>query len=161
MPAIGMHLYVDSNRELEVLTAVLGCPGLQGSRTVVPSNTNTWICADNVTTATQTIHNLYPALRGARWRRWLVIAALVCTIGIYSIELTHLHRGTAAELACPVCHVLAHGAPNLLKPNLTPLVSFAGWYRHDLSQSQRLVISPQFDLKPQPRAPPVITPSLV
>lgn len=114
-----------------------------------------------MTTATQTIHNLYPALRGARWRRWLVIAALVCTIGIYSIELTHLHRGTAAELACPVCHVLAHGAPNLLKPNLTPLVSFAGWYCHILPWREFSLAPLRFDLKPQPRAPPVITPSLV
>lgn len=112
-------------------------------------------------TARQITHDLYPVLRQAGWRRWLVVAALVCTVGIYSIELTHDHRTTAAELACPVCHVLAHGAPSLLKPNLTPVVSFAGWYRHDLPQSQRFVISPQFDLRPQPRAPPTPAPSLV
>lgn len=114
-----------------------------------------------MTTTQQPTRNFYPALRRARWRKWLLIAALVCMLGIYSIGLTHHHQSRAAELACPVCQVMAHGAPNLLKPNLTPVASFAGWYRHDLPQSQRFVISPQFELRPQPRAPPTPAPSLV
>ena len=105
--------------------------------------------------------NLYPALRRARWRRWLVVVALVCTLGIYSIGLTHHHKTEASELACPVCQVMAHGAPNLLKPNLTPLVSFAGWYRHVLPRRDFSLVSLRFNLKPQPRAPPIIAPSLV
>ncbi|HKV97990.1 MAG TPA: hypothetical protein VJR90_10970 [Gammaproteobacteria bacterium] len=114
-----------------------------------------------MTTTQQTTRNLYPALRRTRWRRWLVIAALVCVVGIYSIELTHDHKTTAAELACPVCHVLAHGAPNLLKANLTPLVRFAGWYRHILPRLDFSAVSLRFNLKPQPRAPPIVAPSLV
>lgn len=114
-----------------------------------------------MTTTQQIALNIYPALRRARWRRWLVVVALVCTLGIYSIGLTHHHKTEASELACPVCQVMAHGAPSLLKPNLMPVVSFASWYRHDLPQSQHFVISPQFALRPQPRAPPVIAPSLV
>lgn len=103
----------------------------------------------------------YPTLRRARWRRWLVIAALVCVVGIYSIELTHDHKTKAAELACPVCHVLAHGAPSLLKPNLIPAVSFSGWYRHVLLHRDFSLAPLRFNLKPQPRAPPLIASSHV
>lgn len=110
--------------------------------------------------ASQPSRRLYPALRQASWRRWLVVAALICTVGIYSIELIHLHRSTAAELACPVCHTLAHGAPNLLKPNLTPAVSYAGWYRHVLPRRDSSAVPLRFSLRPQPRAPPFFAPSL-
>ena len=113
-----------------------------------------------MTTTQQTTRNLYPALRRARWRKWLLIAAFVCMLGIYSIGLTHHHQSRAAELACPVCQVMAHGAPNLLKPNLTPVVSFAGWYQHVLPRREVLIIPLRFNLIPQPRAPPVIASSL-
>ncbi len=114
-----------------------------------------------MTAAPRLARNLYPALRQMRWRRWLVVTALICTIGIYSIELTHDHKTTVAELACPACHVLAHGAPNLLKPNLTPVVGHAGWYWHVLPRRGMRVASARHALKPQPRAPPLLAPSLV
>jgi hypothetical protein len=114
-----------------------------------------------MTNASQITRDLYPALRRGRWRRWLVVAALVCTLGVYSIELTHDHKTMAAELACPVCHVMAHGAPNLLKPNLVPIVSFAGWYRHILPRLEFPAVHTHYKLKPQSRAPPLSAPSLV
>lgn len=114
-----------------------------------------------MTPATEFSPQLWAALRQARCRRWLVAAVLACTVGIYSIVLTHHHKTKASELACPVCQVMAHGAPSLHKPKLTPVVSIAGWYRHDLPQSQHFVISLQFDYRPQPRAPPLLASSLV
>ena len=114
-----------------------------------------------MTTAPQLSRYLNPALQHARWRRWLVVAALVCMVGIYSIALTHHHKTEKAELACPVCQVMAHGAPSLLKPNLTPVVSYAGWYRHALPRQEFFTAPLRFNLKPQPRAPPISVPSLV
>ncbi|MGB9429095.1 MAG: hypothetical protein WCC11_04345 [Gammaproteobacteria bacterium] len=105
--------------------------------------------------------DIYPALRRARWRRWLVVAALVCMVGIYSIALTHHHKTERAELTCPVCQVMAHGAPSLLKPNLTPVVSYASWYRHTLPRQEFFAVPLRFNLKPQPRAPPLPAPSIV
>lgn len=101
---------------------------------------------------------ILPSLRRTQWRAWLVALALVCTVGIYSIELTHDHKTMAAELACPVCHVMAHGAPNLLKPSLTPAVSIVGWYRHVLPRTDATGLRPAPALLPQPRAPPVSVP---
>ncbi|MGH8307221.1 MAG: hypothetical protein ACRER0_03030 [Gammaproteobacteria bacterium] len=102
-----------------------------------------------------------PVLRQAGWRKWLVALALVCVVGIYSIEVTHHHKTEASELACPICHVMAHGAPNLLKPVLSPVVSFAGWYQHVLPRTTSAVVRSVIKLLPQPRAPPVSVPSSV
>ncbi|MGH8293052.1 MAG: hypothetical protein ACRESA_06210 [Gammaproteobacteria bacterium] len=105
--------------------------------------------------------DILPSLRQAHWRRWLVALALVCVVGIYSIEVTHHHKTAASELACPICQVMAHGAPNLLKPALSPVVSFAGWYRHVLPRMDSAGVRSILKLLPQPRAPPVSVPSSV
>ncbi|MGA9851814.1 MAG: hypothetical protein WBR15_02660 [Gammaproteobacteria bacterium] len=114
-------------------------------------------------TATPSIfkRDALPVLRQAGWRKWLVAVALVCMVGIYSIEVTHHHKTEASELACPVCHVMAHGAPNILKPALSPAVSFAGWYRHVLPRADFTVVRSTLNLLPQPRAPPISVPSFV
>lgn len=101
------------------------------------------------------------ALRQARWRRWLVAAALVCVVGVFSIALTHHHKSEKAELSCPVCQVLAHGIPAPAKPNLAPALKNASWYRHTLPQWAFSPFVRRYSLKPQPRAPPVSTASLV
>jgi hypothetical protein len=65
---------------------------------------------------------MHPKLR--RWGRWLLLAAMACTIALYSIEVTHNHRTAADDLRCPVCHVLGHNALDSaatdLKPALIP-----------------------------------------
>ncbi|MGH8279564.1 MAG: hypothetical protein ACRETQ_08390 [Gammaproteobacteria bacterium] len=108
-----------------------------------------------------TSRNFLPVLRHAGWRRCLLAVALVCMVGIFSVGVTHHHKTLAAELACPVCHVTAHGAPDLLHVDVTPSASFAGWYRHPLLTLRTSHVLPSFGLRPPARAPPVPATSLV
>jgi hypothetical protein len=105
-----------------------------------------------------TLHkDILPSVRQASWRRLLVALALICVVGVYSIELTHDHKTLASELACPVCHVMAHGAPNLFKPAIKPAVSFIGWYLHVLPWRGFSRVHSISKFLPEPRAPPVAT----
>lgn len=55
-----------------------------------------------------------------QWRAWLLLLALACTVGLYSVEATHNHRSAADDLRCPVCHVLGHNALDSTTPELKP-----------------------------------------
>jgi hypothetical protein len=115
-----------------------------------------------MTNTVSTFHrNILPSVRQAPWRRWLVALALICVVGVYSIELTHDHKTLASELACPVCHVMAHGAPNLFKPVIKPVISFIGWYLHVLPRQGFSHVHSVAKLLPEPRAPPVAAFSIV
>ncbi len=111
-----------------------------------------------------TVHTaeaIFPATRNAGWRKWVAVCALLCTIGVYSIELTHDHETLASELGCPLCHVMAHSAPNLLKPNITPVFSKLSWFSHFKPALAAGALYNSFAVRPQTRAPPVLTSSLV
>jgi hypothetical protein len=95
---------------------------------------------------------MHPRRRG--WHRWLLLFALSCTIGLYSIEVTHNHRTAADDLRCPVCHVIGHNALESSPPDLAPalvpaLLSFALLSATVTVRSRR-----SFFPKPQTRAPP-------
>jgi hypothetical protein len=108
-----------------------------------------------------TAETIFPATRKAGWRKWVAVCALVCTIGVYSIELTHDHETVASEMGCPICHVMAHSAPNLLKPNITPVFSQLSWFSHFKPASAAGALYNSFAVRPQTRAPPAPTSSLV
>ncbi|MDE2091527.1 MAG: hypothetical protein KGJ08_06485 [Gammaproteobacteria bacterium] len=101
------------------------------------------------------------ATRKSHWRKWVAVCALLCTIGVYSIELTHDHETLASELGCPICHVMAHSAPNLLKPNITPVFNQLSWFSHLLPLRASASSYRPFAVRPQTRAPPLATSSLV
>jgi hypothetical protein len=88
------------------------------------------------------------------WRAWLLLLALACTVGLYSVEATHQHRTAADDLRCPVCHVLGHNALDSATPDLKPVL---------LSVLLFFVLLPvvlttrphrSFSPRPQTRAPP-------
>ena len=95
-----------------------------------------------------------PRARLPRWRVWLLLWAMTCAVGLYSIEATHNHRTAADDLLCPVCHVVGHNALDSttpdLKPALIPVLMFF------LLLPATVVVQPRryFFLKPQTRAPP-------
>ncbi|HVC29291.1 MAG TPA: hypothetical protein VNF48_07030 [Gammaproteobacteria bacterium] len=112
-------------------------------------------------TPTYSAASIFQSARKARWRKWVAVCALACTIGVYSIELTHDHETLASQLGCPICHVMAHSAPNLLKPNITPVFSQLNWFSHFKPAPAAGALHNSFAVKPQTRAPPVFTSSLV
>jgi hypothetical protein len=98
---------------------------------------------------TQPTHQRLP-----RWKRLLLCLALVCAVGLYSLEATHNHRNVADELHCPVCHVVGHNALNSYKPNTDVLLSLSGWYAATPALHDAAYVQHPFDLKPRTRAPP-------
>lgn len=101
------------------------------------------------------------AARLPRWRRWLVLFALVCAVSLYSIEATHDHRTAQDQLRCPVCHVVGHNALDTTPPDLTPAAVLVAIFFLALPAAGILPISRRYTLKPQPRAPPASILSLI
>lgn len=99
-----------------------------------------------------------PSTRLSRWQRWLACLAVVCVVGLYSIEATHEHRQTIDELRCPVCHVVGHSPLNSYKPNTDVLLNLSGWYATSSIQHDAAYVQNPFDLKPRTRAPPAPAP---
>jgi len=60
-------------------------------------------------------------LRRARWFKWMLLAAVLCTVGLYTAEFSHHHDTPAAELHCPICQVMAHSALDVFAPQFKPL----------------------------------------
>ncbi|MGA9854350.1 MAG: hypothetical protein WBR29_03610 [Gammaproteobacteria bacterium] len=110
---------------------------------------------------THPAESIFPATRKARSRKWVAVCALMCTIGVYSVELTHDHETLASELGCPICHVMAHSTPNLLRPNVTPVFRQLSWFSHFKPVPAVDALFSFFAVKLQTRAPPVFISSLV
>ncbi|MGH8378964.1 MAG: DUF2946 family protein [Gammaproteobacteria bacterium] len=94
-------------------------------------------------------------MRRAHWFRWVLFAAVLCTVGLYTLEFAHHHETPAAELHCPVCQVMAHSALDVFSPQFKPLppvirVHFLAFAFHRTSVPGRA-----FTVKYQSRAPPV------
>jgi hypothetical protein len=62
------------------------------------------------------------------WRRWLVVFALICTVGLYSDALTHHHETNAQRLSCPVCHVAGHNGLEVFTPPRAPALDSVSTY---------------------------------
>lgn len=60
-------------------------------------------------------------MRRARWFKWMLLAAVLCTVGLYTAEFSHHHDTSAAELRCPICQVMAHSALDVFAPQFKPL----------------------------------------
>jgi hypothetical protein len=95
-----------------------------------------------------------PGTRLRDWRAWLLLAAMVCTVGLYSIEATHNHKDAADDLRCPVCHVVGHNALDSTTPDLKPALIPALLLFVLLPATVTVRSRRYFFPKPQTRAPP-------
>ncbi|MGB9429304.1 MAG: DUF2946 family protein [Gammaproteobacteria bacterium] len=95
-------------------------------------------------------------MRRARWFRWVLLAAVLCTVGLYTAEFSHHHETPAAELHCPICQVMAHSALDVFSPQFKPLPPVTRI--HFLALAPRITPIPGriFTVKHQPRAPPAL-----
>ncbi|MDE2069919.1 MAG: hypothetical protein KGJ04_01475 [Gammaproteobacteria bacterium] len=59
-------------------------------------------------------------LRRTRWFSGMLLVAVLCTVGLYTLEFAHHHETPAAELHCPICQVMAHGALDVFSPTFQP-----------------------------------------
>ncbi|MGH8283693.1 MAG: hypothetical protein ACRESE_07595 [Gammaproteobacteria bacterium] len=94
-------------------------------------------------------------MRRARWFRWVLFAAVLCTVGLYTLEFAHHHETAAAELHCPICQVMTHSALDIFSPQFKPLPPAIRF--HFLAFTPRLtsVQGRVLTVKYQSRAPPV------
>lgn len=93
-------------------------------------------------------------MRHARWFVCVLLAALVCTVGLYSIQSCSGHETLTADLGCPVCHAVAHSALQVYIPAFQPqsvsrLVSLLAYSPLRLEAPTHLALFPY-----QSRAPP-------
>ena len=73
------------------------------------------------TCATQSSVGRLSGMRRARWFKWMLLAAVLCTVGLYTAESAHYHDTPAAELHCPICQVMTHSALDVFAPQFKPL----------------------------------------
>lgn len=102
-----------------------------------------------------------PARRLAPWRAGLLLFALTCAISLYSIEATHNHKTVLDDLRCPVCHVVGHSALDVYTPDLAPAFSLALLFFVLLPAPLASVSHSFYFPKPQTRAPPVSSFSII
>ena len=95
-----------------------------------------------------------PRVRLPRWRVWLLLWAITCAVGLYSIEATHNHRSAVDDLRCPVCHVVGHNALDSATPDLKPALVQALLFLVLLPVAMTVRPYRSYSPKPQTRAPP-------
>ncbi|MGH8293480.1 MAG: hypothetical protein ACRESA_08400 [Gammaproteobacteria bacterium] len=94
-------------------------------------------------------------LRRARWFGGMLLAAVLCTVGLYALEFAHHHETPAAELHCPICQVMAHSALDVFAAQFKPLPR--AMRVHFLAFTPRPIPIPAriLTVKYQSRAPPL------
>lgn len=95
-------------------------------------------------------------LRSSRHARWLVAAALACMVGLYSLQVTHLHHSTKTSLAYPKSQVERPALLDGLLPNLAPIAPFQARYHLTLPEPGLGFAADSPRLTPQGRAPPFL-----
>lgn len=84
----------------------------------------------------------------------MLLVAVLCTVGLYTLEFAHHHETLTAELHCPICRVMAHGALDVYAPQFKPLppvirMHYLAFAPHQTSAAVRV-----FTVNYQSRAPP-------
>lgn len=95
-------------------------------------------------------------LRSSRLARWLVMAALACMVGLYSLQVTHLHPSAKTSLVYPKSQVERPALLDDLLPDLTPIAPLPASYHLILSEPRPGFVADTPRLTPQGRAPPFL-----
>lgn len=95
-------------------------------------------------------------LQRARWFKWMLLVAVLCTVGLYTAEFSHYHDNPAADLHCPICQVMAHSALDVFAPQFKPLPPAIRM--HYLALRAPITVAPRRVLifTHQSRAPPLV-----
>ena len=91
-----------------------------------------------------------------RRHRWLVFAALACMLGLYSLQVTHLHPSTQSSLEYPKSQVEKPVLLDDLLPDLAAAVSFNVSYYVDTPYQDDVFAGDPPRLQPPSRAPPFL-----
>ncbi len=85
-------------------------------------------------------------------RHLILIAVLLCFIGLYGLEASHHHVKEADEMACAVCHVAAHSAADAPAPLSVPAFSLLLLFLAAIPELA--AFSSLISLRPRSRSPP-------
>ncbi|MHB1300785.1 MAG: hypothetical protein ACYCY8_07950 [Burkholderiales bacterium] len=89
-------------------------------------------------------------------KRLFLFSALLCFLGLYSLEVAHHHVKDADEMACAICHVAAHSAAHAPAPPLSaPVFSLVLLFLVSLAGVSFL--PDRAALRPRSRSPPVFS----
>lgn len=88
------------------------------------------------------------------WRRYLLLAALTCMVGLYSLQVTHFHSSTKHSLEYPKSQVERPALHDTVLPDLTATLDFCALYHFTATDSGRCFIHRTLRFKPPGRAPP-------
>ncbi len=95
-------------------------------------------------------------LRSSSLALWLVVAALVCMVGLYSLQVTHLHHSTKTSLTYPKSQVERPALLDGLLPDLAPIAPLQASYHLTLTEPGPDFVADTPRLTPQGRAPPFL-----
>jgi hypothetical protein len=95
-------------------------------------------------------------MRKARWFRGVLLAAVVCTVGLYCIAATHHHKTLMAELHCPICQVAVHSSLEVYTPHFAPVPPIARIQFVRLEFPHTATSKNGWTVNYQSRAPPVV-----
>lgn len=95
-------------------------------------------------------------LRRAHWFSGMLLVAVLCTAGLYTLEFAHHHETPAAELHCPICQVAAHSALEVFAPQFKPLPPVMREHFLAFAPQQTSILAHEFTVNYQSRAPPSV-----
>lgn len=84
------------------------------------------------------------------------MAALACMVGLYSLQVTHLHPSAKTSLAYPKSQVERPALLDGLLPDLLPIAPFQASYHFTLPEPGLGFVADTPRLTPQGRAPPFL-----
>ncbi|MGH8278402.1 MAG: hypothetical protein ACRETQ_02400 [Gammaproteobacteria bacterium] len=92
-------------------------------------------------------------LRRARWFNGVLLAAVVCAVGVFTVGMS-CHDHDTAAVPCAICQVTAHSALQVYAPQFAPVAPAIRVEYLAYAVTQRRIPAHAFVIKNQPRAPP-------
>lgn len=93
-------------------------------------------------------------LRRARWFNWVLLAAVVCAVGVFTLGLSCYDDDTAA-VPCAICQVTVHSVLEVYTPQFAAVAPVTRVHYLAFVSPQWRVTGRAFVIRNQPRAPPL------
>ncbi|MGH8321227.1 MAG: hypothetical protein ACRESI_04640 [Gammaproteobacteria bacterium] len=92
-------------------------------------------------------------MRRARWFAWVLLAAVVCAVGVFTLGLS-CDGDDSGAIPCAICQVTAHSVLEVYTPKFEAVMPVSLMHYFDIVAPKYSIPNHAFIIKNQSRAPP-------
>ncbi|MGH8396787.1 MAG: hypothetical protein ACRETA_00890 [Gammaproteobacteria bacterium] len=92
-------------------------------------------------------------MRRAHWFKWVLLAAVICAVGVFTLGLS-CHDDDTAAIPCAICQVTAHSVLQVYAPQFKAVAPVSRVHYVAFVAPKCSIIQYAFIIKNQSRAPP-------